>query len=196
MAKEFRVVYDNNKDGKLYTIEFGSHGWIRDLKVAQKLLEREQKRADSYSWIDNLYLQERETDEPDTRQPMREYEGKPVYNYDHLIWDVLDIGDFVEQEVADGILDALPPACMRSDYWRKGHLPDACEGIAERRCVEILRILFQGSEHGTRSEGGGVNELRDLSEDLGGAGRPYDVPIQMLQCMASDMGHGRICTSL
>lgn len=130
MAKEYRVVYDNNKDGKLYTIEFGSHGWIRDLKVAQKLLKREQKRADSYSWIEKLYLQERETDEPDTRQPMREYAGRPVYNYDHLIWDVLDIGDFVEQEVADGILDALPPACMRSDCLQLGEPNDHILGRA------------------------------------------------------------------
>lgn len=130
MAKEYRVVYDNVKPEKTYITEFGEHGWLRDREVAEKLLAREQKRADSYGWIEKLYIEEREAETPDTRKPMSEYEGKPVYNYDHLIWDAMDVGDLVDEEIADDILDALPPACMRSDCLQLGEPNSHIDGRA------------------------------------------------------------------
>lgn len=120
MATQYRVVYDNVKPEKTYTIEFGQHGWLWDREQAEKLLVFEQERAKSYSWIYNLYIQEREVEEEDPRKPMRTYEGKPVYNRDNLIWDICEIGDYIEDSIAQDILDALPPACMRSDCLQLG----------------------------------------------------------------------------
>ena len=59
-------------------------------------------------------------DQDDPRRENRILDGKPVYNWDTIIWAALDIGDYVENEIADDILDALPPACMRSDCLQLG----------------------------------------------------------------------------
>ncbi len=131
MAKQYRIVYDNVKPERTYITEFGSYGWLWDKDVAEKLLIKEQKRADSYGWIEKLYIEERETEQEDTRQAMRIHEnGKSVYNWDHLIWKALNIGDYVEEEVADDILDALPPASMSSECLQLGEPEDHINGKA------------------------------------------------------------------
>jgi len=131
MAKQYRIVYDNVKPERTYITEFGSHGWIWEQEVAQKLLAREQKRADEYGWGIQLYLEERITEQEDTRQPMRTFEdGKPVYNWDHLNWKALDIGDYVEEEVASDIFDALPPASMTSACLQLGEPENHINGRA------------------------------------------------------------------
>lgn len=49
-----------------------------------------------------------------------EYNGKKVYAADEFVYSKAKIGDYVEQEVGDDMLDALPPACMRSSCSQLG----------------------------------------------------------------------------
>lgn len=46
---------------------------------------------------------------------MLTYNGKKVIPMAEFSYDSIKIGDYVEQEVVDEMLDALPPACMRAD---------------------------------------------------------------------------------
>lgn len=119
MAKEYRIVYDNVKPEKTYQTEFGTHGWIWDHDLALKLLDREQKRADVYGWGIKLYLIEQEQTK-EHRENRIYYDGKPVYNWDTVIWAAMDPGDYVENEIADDIFDALPPVSMTSKCLQLG----------------------------------------------------------------------------
>jgi len=49
-----------------------------------------------------------------------EHNGKKVYTMDEFVYDKAQIGDYVEQEVVDDMLDALPPACMRKSCSQLG----------------------------------------------------------------------------
>lgn len=49
-----------------------------------------------------------------------EYNGNKVYTADEFVYDKANVGDYVEQEVVDDMLDALPPACMRSSCSQLG----------------------------------------------------------------------------
>jgi len=114
MRREYRVVYDHNG----YTIATGNGYWIPDYETAKKVLETVKARP--YFRDNILYLQIRDTDEPLDLEPNGSYEGKPVYNPTTLWWDAMRPGDYVNEEVADDILNALPPACMRRDCLQLG----------------------------------------------------------------------------
>ena len=46
---------------------------------------------------------------------MLTHNGKKVIPLAEFSYDSVKIGDYVEQEVVDEMLDMLPPACMRAD---------------------------------------------------------------------------------
>ena len=51
----------------------------------------------------------------------REFNGKPVFNKTWwLSGDIFQVGDYVEEEIVDDIIDSLPPACMRNDCSQLG----------------------------------------------------------------------------
>ena len=106
--KEYRVVYKY----KEYTLEAGQNGWIPSKEIAEKILKHHQNRP--FFRDDKLFIEEREV--KDRELPgCREHEGKVVYSRDALYFDALEIGDLVEEEVVDDMINCLPPACMRSD---------------------------------------------------------------------------------
>ena len=114
MRTEYQIVYDYKGN----QICVGNAYWIPDRGTAQKILEKKQKNAIFRDRT--LYLIERETDEPLSLKPNGLFNGKPVYNPDTLWWDAMEPGDLVDEDVADNILNALPPACMRRDCLQLG----------------------------------------------------------------------------
>ena len=56
-------------------------------------------------------------------QPCRTYEGKPVYNQSYWTYD-RPVGSLVEKEIVDDAINALPPACMRSNCMQMGEPND------------------------------------------------------------------------
>jgi hypothetical protein len=49
-----------------------------------------------------------------------EYNGKKVYACGEFDYGTAQIGDYVTEEVVDEAINALPPACMRSDCSQLG----------------------------------------------------------------------------
>ena len=118
MRTEYMVVYDRTENGETHTLPAGNPEWIPILETAEKILEHRQN--DWIYRVHNLYLNTREVDTPLDLKPNGEFNGKPVYNPDTLWWDAMRPGDYVDEDVADNILNALPPACMRSDCLQLG----------------------------------------------------------------------------
>ncbi len=46
---------------------------------------------------------------------MLTYNGKKVIPFAEFSYNTIKVGDYVEEEVVDEMLDMLPPACMRAD---------------------------------------------------------------------------------
>lgn len=68
----------------------------------------------------DLYIKET-TYEGRALSPCREYNRKQVYNKDwYYGTDALEVGDLVEQEIVDDIINCLPPVCMRNDCVQLG----------------------------------------------------------------------------
>ena len=122
---EYRVVY-KHKNGNIVTA--GSHGWIPDKEVADKLLTYENNWfLENFHENKNCFLETRETDEPDNRVPMEMYNGKLVHNEDHLYWDALDIGDYVDGAVANYIMNCVIPAFFTRQVIQCGEPEDTVE---------------------------------------------------------------------
>ena len=118
MRTEYQVVYDIIKGNNVYTITAGNGEWIPIKETAHKILRNKQNSpiyADS-----NLYLRVREVNTPLNLKANGNFNGKPVYNLDTIYWDAMFPGDYVDQDVVDFILDAVPPVCMRSDCLQLG----------------------------------------------------------------------------
>ena len=103
--KEYKVVYDHNG----YQIEAGQNRWIADKGIAEKILANFRKRP-LYKDC-NLYSIEQDTER--VLEPCDTYNGKEVLNPDHFYVDALSVGDYVDEEIVDDFINALPPACMR-----------------------------------------------------------------------------------
>lgn len=114
MRTEYQVVYDYKGN----QICVGNPHWIPDRETAQRIMENRQ--GDPIFRGYTLYLAERETDEPLNLKPNGEFNGKPVYNPDTIWWNAMRPGDLVDQEVADNIYNALPPACARANCLQLG----------------------------------------------------------------------------
>lgn len=109
----YEVVYDN----KGYTLHAGNPIVFPNCELAEKY----KKHYEEHLWMDHeLYIREA-TYEGRALNECREYNGKKVYgtNWYYGI-NALDIGDLVEEEVVNTLVDMLPPACMRSDCTQLG----------------------------------------------------------------------------
>lgn len=114
----FRVVYDVYGDGK-YIFDTCNFAVYPSKKIAEAVAREFNNRPwrlkeDNKAFvIDAIYEGKR-------LKPCGKYNGKKVINRDWLYWDAMNVGDYVTQEVADDICNALPPACMRSDCLQLG----------------------------------------------------------------------------
>lgn len=48
-------------------------------------------------------------------EKLTEYEGKKVWIQDEFSFDNISVGDYVDQDVVDDLMDLLPPACMSAN---------------------------------------------------------------------------------
>ena len=109
----YEVVYDYQG----YTFTAGNPVVFPERILAEKYMEHH--KNNTYHDYD-LYIRET-VYEGKALTPCREYNGKQIYNSSWCYSiDILKVGDLIEQEIADNILDSLPPACMRSDCLQLG----------------------------------------------------------------------------
>ena len=104
----YQVVYNH----KGYELTAGNPTIFPTKEIA----ETYKKNYESRPWFhDELYIKEVEY-QSKALIPCREYEGKTVFNKNYYSGtDALAIGDLVEEEIVNDLMDCLPPACMRSD---------------------------------------------------------------------------------
>ena len=109
----YEVVYDHNG----YTLTAGNPIVFPERILAKKYMEHYKNRP----WFNHeLYIREA-VYEGRALKPCKEYSGKQVYNSSWYYGiDTLRIGDLVEQEIIDNLIDCLSPACMRSDCSQLG----------------------------------------------------------------------------
>lgn len=109
----YKVVYDHNG----YEISAGNTMIFPERILAEKYMRHHKNGV--YHDCD-LYITET-TYEGRALKPCREHNGKQVYN---MSWyygcDTLEVGDLVEQEIVDDIINCIMPACMRSDCVQLG----------------------------------------------------------------------------
>lgn len=104
----YQVMYNNNG----YELFAGNPTTFPTREIAESYKENYEK----HSWFhDELYIKEVEY-QGRALTPCREYEGKTVYNKSYYSGcDALKVGDLVEEEIVDELMDCLPPVCMRSN---------------------------------------------------------------------------------
>lgn len=115
--KEFRIMYTNRG----YSVP-AIQPWFPTRELAMKALRKLQRRP---SWQnEKLFLTER-TEADRNLIPCQVHCGKPVYSSDYYFSEALDPGDCVTEDVINNIVNALPPAYMRSDCVQSGE-PYSC----------------------------------------------------------------------
>lgn len=112
----YRVVYNN--DG--YELSAGNPIVFHDREMAERYMRGYQK----YPWFDHeLYIIDA-VYEGKKPKPCRQYDGKKVYNNDYWTFYGAEIGDLVEENIVDDMIDAVPPACIRSSCMQCGEAAD------------------------------------------------------------------------
>lgn len=110
----FRVVY-KHKDCE---ISVGNCCVFPEKELAERYLRHyQQKRlyAEKQLYIQSALYEGRMLSD------CREYEGRRVFNKDWYYGTaILQIGDLVEEEIVDDLMNCVPPACMRSDCSQVG----------------------------------------------------------------------------
>lgn len=109
----YEVVYDYGN----HTLNAGNSIVFPEKEIAEKY----KKNYQSLPWMKHdVYIRETIFEGKALRE-CRIYDGKKVYNKDwYYGTSALEIGDFVEAEIVDDLMDCLPPACMRNDCSQVG----------------------------------------------------------------------------
>lgn len=109
----YEVVYDH----KGYTLHAGNPVVFPEREIAEKYLQYYQNKL----WNDRQLYIRSAIYEGRAIKECREYNGKKVYN-DSWYYGTssLSIGDLVEESIVEDIVNALPPACWRSDCTQLG----------------------------------------------------------------------------
>lgn len=110
----FKPYYKNGP----YNIAVGNGFIFPDLETAQIFAENYPK---IYRWFkDKIYIME-VTFSGLPATPCRTLNGRRVYNRDYLpTLDALRVGDYIEAEIVNDLMNCMPPACYRSDCMQAG----------------------------------------------------------------------------
>lgn len=101
----WKVVYDYNG----YQLPAGNPIIFPDLELAKNYMNYYAR----YPWMKNKPYIIESTYEGKTLSKCKLHNGKSIYNYDWFItFDAFKSGDYVCEEIADNVLNALPPR-----YW-------------------------------------------------------------------------------
>ena len=110
--KEFALFYEY----KGREIPVGSEGWVPTLRIANNLIDHYELKH----LLDGreVYIKAR----PRQREyiPMLTYKHRAVQNKDYCFWNALKVGDYIDQERADYIINCYTPASMRTDCTQMG----------------------------------------------------------------------------
>ena len=138
----FRVMYDITKDGKTYQLPAGN-GY--EIFFDKTMAERRVREFNSRPWnrdtkayiIDAVY-------EGKAPRTCRTYNGKTVYNSDWWFGDIGEVGDYVDQEIADWFLDCVPPKTFTHNMIQCGE-PDssAKEGTLYGTLVRVADDVWE-----------------------------------------------------
>lgn len=137
----YNVVYDITKDGKTYQLPAGNGN---EIFFDKAMAERRVREFNSRPWnnskayiIDAVY-------EGKAPRPCRTYNGKTVYNSDWWFGDIGEIGDYVEQEIADWFMDCVPPKTFTHNMIQCGE-PDssAKEGTLYGTLVRVADDIWE-----------------------------------------------------
>ena len=109
----YEVVYDHGN----YTLHAGNPMIFPEKEIAKKY----KKYYQSLPWTEHdIYIRET-IFEGKALKECRKHDGKKVYNKDWYYGpDALEIGDFVENEIVDDLINCLPPVCIRNDCVQGG----------------------------------------------------------------------------
>lgn len=114
-SKRYQPVYIHKNGGEIGMVQ----SWFPTREMAEKVLER--KREHFYKLLEykpEMHIAER--DYFTTLDECREFEGKKVYNEDWWFYDAADIGDFVEEEIAEYAGNCVPPKHYTRNYIQCG----------------------------------------------------------------------------
>lgn len=115
----FRVVYDHEG----HQLPVGNAIVFPAMELAERYMQsykRLMNPSKKMYIIETVYKGKR-------LKERREFNGKPVFNKSWwLSGDIFQIGDYVDEEIVNDIIDALPPACMRSDCSQLGEPYSDC----------------------------------------------------------------------
>ncbi len=114
----YRAVYDLKGDGK-YIFDTGNP----IVYPYREMAEAAAAEFNSRDWTEQTAYVIEATYEGRKPKPCREFNGKKVYNKDTWTY-AFPIGSLVEQEVVDYAINAVPPACTRSDCMQCGEPAD------------------------------------------------------------------------
>ncbi len=114
---EYRVVKVMS-DGTM--IPAGNGKWLPERQIAKKMMGFWKKQYAEWGWVEDLLIDTRRTEEPDNRKPMDSFNGKPVYNWDHVYWEIMEPGSYVDRAIYEHMLNVLPPAYWTRDVLQVG----------------------------------------------------------------------------
>ena len=110
----YAVMYEHNG----YMLHAGNPIVFPEFEIADKYLNNYEKNHNHLS--EKLVLKVA-TYEGKALVDRRIHEGKPVFNRDWYYGpDALYIGDLIEEDIVDDVINCLPPVCMRSDCVQLG----------------------------------------------------------------------------
>jgi len=109
----YEVVYNHGN----YTLHAGNPIVFPEKEIAEKY----KKCYQALPWMTHdVYIRET-IFEGKALKECRIHDGKMVYNKDwYYGTSALEIGDLVEDEIVDDLMDCLPPVCMRNDCSQVG----------------------------------------------------------------------------
>ena len=104
------------------------------------------KKFKGYSWVDNTLYIKSGIFEGKRPEKCRDYNGKPVYNKDWYYGiDALEVGDLVEEDIVNELINCLPPRSTRENCTQLGE-PYSHEVDADGNCKPTFATFKRVAE--------------------------------------------------
>lgn len=135
----YEVVYDH----KGFTLHAGNSIVFPERELAEKYLKNYQEKA----WVDKTLYIKLGIFEGKSLSECRVHAGKKVYNKDWYYGiDALEVGDLVEEDIVDELINCLPPRSMRENCTQLGE-PYSHEIDQDGRCKPTFATFKRIAEH-------------------------------------------------
>lgn len=119
---EYRIVYKYKKNNKEYVLEAGQNGWIPSKEIADRILKHYSDNKVLYR--DRvLYLEKKDGAELQLKRNSED--NKIIWTKDCAYFDAYEIGDYVDDELANIYINCVPPKSLSSGYFQIGEPYDS-----------------------------------------------------------------------